>query len=207
MCIKESLSHDKGRDIVEGFTPGCQTLANHALVFMVRGLTGNWKQPLGYHLSSGPMSGSNLKQLLLECIDKVEETGLKVMVVISDQGSNNQNMFKSLGSSALKPYFLHENSKIYLMYDPPHLLKNIRNNLKKHGFTVGSDDKDVSWDCIQHFYQLDSEMPIRFAPKLTKKHIDLPPFAPLRVNLAAQVLSHSVSTGLHMMIQFEKLPG
>ena len=34
------------------------------------------------------------------------------------------------------------------------------------------------------------------APKLQEKHIDLPPFSAMCVNLAAQVLSHSVVVGI-----------
>ena len=37
------------------------------------------------------------------------------------------------------------------------------------------------------------------APKLTSKHIDLPPFAPLRVKLATQILSHLVAAGISTM--------
>ncbi len=48
-----------------------------------------------------------------------------------------------------QPFFFHNGRKIFYMYDPPHLLKNIRNNLKKHGFVV--DDKAVSWTHIAEF--------------------------------------------------------
>ena len=36
--------------------------ANHAVVFMVRGLTFNWKQPVGYYLSSEPIKSEMLKK-------------------------------------------------------------------------------------------------------------------------------------------------
>lgn len=206
MAIKEGLSYDKGKDVVEGFVPGEQQLANHAIVFMVRGLTEKWKQPVGYFLSSGPMSADTMKLHLLSCLTKLNEVGLKVVVIVADQGSNNRSLFQvRLGATADKPFFSHNNSKIYVLFDPPHLLKNVRNNLKKHGFEVG--ENDILWEHIVDFYTLDSSKPVRLAPKLTKKHIELPPFAPLRVNLAAQVLSHSVATGLHVMAQWDKLPG
>ena len=46
------------------------------------------------------------------------------------------------------------------------------------------------------FYNFDKSQPIQMAPKLKDKHIDLPPFTAMHVNLAAQVLSHSVAAGL-----------
>ena len=52
MSIRESIAYNAGRDEVEGFEDygmsGKTTyVANHALVFMVRGLTVKWKQPIG----------------------------------------------------------------------------------------------------------------------------------------------------------------
>ena len=44
------------------------------------------------------------------------------------------------------------------------------------------------------------------APKLTAKHTDLPPFAPLRVKLATQVLSHSVAAGISTTGSLGALP-
>ncbi|KAK7496579.1 hypothetical protein BaRGS_00012231, partial [Batillaria attramentaria] len=44
------------------------------------------------------------------------------------------------------------------------------------------------------------------APKLTDKHIKLPPFAPLRVKYAAQVMSHTVAAGISTLVTFGVLP-
>ena len=110
-----------------------------------------------------------------------------VLLVICDQGSNNRSLFETkLHVTTEQPYFVMSEKKIFVLYDPPHLVKNARNLLKRHGFQVG--DKHVSWDHIQDFYQADSSLPIRMAPKLTSRRVHLPPFAPLRVKLATEVL-------------------
>ena len=44
------------------------------------------------------------------------------------------------------------------------------------------------------------------APKLKDKHIDLPPFSTIHVNLAAQVLSHSVAAGISTLASLKHLP-
>ena len=45
-----------------------------------------------------------------------------------------------------KPYFVHDGRKVFAMYDPSHLLKNIRNNLKKHGFEYkGKKNKEAAY--------------------------------------------------------------
>ena len=59
MAIKESVSYNAERDSVEGFEDfgslgHTKYIANHEMVFMVRGLLTTWKQPVVYFLSSGP---------------------------------------------------------------------------------------------------------------------------------------------------------
>ena len=100
--------------------------------------------------------------------------------------------------SATQPYIRHNDKNIFVLYDPPHLLKNIRNNLKKGDFYV--DGRLVSWYHIVDFYRFDKGHEIRLAPKLTDKHINLPPFTSMHVNLAAQVLSHSVAAGISFLV-------
>jgi hypothetical protein len=210
MSLKESVTYNVEKDHIEGYEDfgslgRTQYIANHAIVFMVRGLCEKWKQPVGYFLSSGPMSGKVMTQLLKECIDKVQSSNLTVKVVISDQGSNNRSMFETeLGASVGKPFFWYHDLKVFVLYDPPHLIKNIRNNLKKHGFLVG--DHEVLWKYVSDFFYSDCKLPIRMAPKLTAKHIELPPFASLRVKLATQVLSHSVAAGITTMVSLGALP-
>ena len=94
--------------------------------------------------------------------------------------------------------------KIFIFYDPLHLLKNVRNNLKKADLQVG--DNMVSWQHIVDFYNFDKSQKIQMAPKLKDKHIDLPPFGSMRVNLAAQVLSHTVAAGISTLVALKQLP-
>ena len=210
ISIKESLIYNVEKDEIEGYEDfgslgRTKYVANHAIAFLVRGLTTKWKQPVGYFLSSGPISGETLKNVLFECIEKLVNIGLSVKLVVCDQGSNNRRLFETLlGATIEKPYFMATEKKIFVLYDPPHLVKSIRNNLKKHGFKV--NEVKILWQYIREFYELDSTLQIRMAPRLTARHINLPPFAPLRVNLATQVLSHSVAAGISTLSSLGKLP-
>ena len=187
---------------------GTKNLANQALVFLVRGIASKWKQPLGYFLANGATAGDKQKVFLMDCLQKLKDVGLIVKGVICDQGSNNRKMYSLLGVTEDKPYVVLNNDdqhqKIYCMYDPPHLLKSVRNNLKKHGFVT--DGHEVKWQYIASFFQYDSKLPLRMAPKLTSKHIELPPFSAMRVPLAAQVLSHTVASGILTYTSLGKLP-
>ena len=141
MAIKEGLAYDPRRDLVEGFDG--EQLCNHALVFVAKGIVHRWKQPFGFFFSTGAMTGDRMHPLVFEAITVLEEIGLKVVVVVSDQGSNNINLFQTkLKVSPKQPYFYHGDRKIFFFWDPPHLLKSIRNNLKTHGFDIELVSKD-----------------------------------------------------------------
>ena len=200
MSIKEGLLYNVRRDIIEGFEDfghigQTRYIANHAIVFMIRGLASKSKQPIGYFLSSGPIRAKTLQSLTRSCISKVTETGLNVVALVCDQGSNNRSFIQHLEKVTIyRPYLMYENRKIFVFYDPPHLLKNVRNNLKKADLRI--DEGVVSWQHIVDFYNFDKGQPIQMAPKLKDRRIELPPFSAMQVNLAAQVLSHSVAAGI-----------
>ncbi len=197
MSLKTNLTYNASQDVIQGFEDfgpfgdGGMQIANSALVFMVKGLCAKWKQPIGYFLSHNTAPAEKLKALV-------------VRVVICDQGSTNQQMFRLFGVSADKPCVNFCGKQVVFMFDPPHLLKNVRNNLMKHDFVIG--DKRVCWKYIKQLYESDSSLKIRMAPKLTKKHIELPAFSAMRVCLAAQVLSHTVAAGIYTYITLGKLP-
>ena len=209
IALKSEVTYDASRDKLEGFEDfgslgQSKYIANYATVFMIRGLKAKWKQALGYFLSSGPTPPETLRNLVFQCIEKLQHIGLDVRIVLCDQGPNNRCfMEKKIAISAEKPYFYINNVKIYAMYDPPHLMKSIRNNLMKQGFKL--EEKDIKWNYIVEFFEFDRKLSIRMAPKLTDFHIKLRPFASMRVNLATQVLSHSVAAGITTLCELNKL--
>ena len=57
-----------------------------------------------------------------------------------------------------------------LLWSTTFPLKNIHNYLRKLGFKVGENN-------VVSFYFSDSVLPIRMAPKIVQKHVDLPVFS------------------------------
>lgn len=213
MALKEQIWYDPKKDRLAGFQDFGEifsrtyAVANHAVTFMVRGIGGEpWKLPLGYVLSRGPLCGEKTGQLVKHFVHHVESAGLLVKSVVCDQGSNNQAMLKhELKVHPDKPYFIFNGHKIFTFNDAPHLLKSVRNNLKKTGFKI--HNHKVSWKFIVEYYKFVKKSPgVRANTKLTDKHLELPPFSPMNVRLAAQVLSHSVASGISWMVQGGNLP-
>ena len=212
ISLKEGLNYNESKDMVEGLEDfgllgRTKQTANQGLVFMVRGLTTNWKQPIAYFFAQGTTPEANLATLLRQCIRKLFDMGLTVKVCIGDQGVGNRGAFNILGISETRPYIEMNNQKVYFMYDPPHLLKSVRNNLQTHDFEING--KLVKWDYIKQYYLNEKRRGntgLRASHKLTDKHINLPPFSKMSVSLAAQTLSHSVAAGINMSVATKTLP-
>ena len=93
---------------------------------------------------------------------------------------------------------------IHVIFDVPHLVKNVRNNLQKYDIQYGA--QTASWKDIRRFYDIDKTQPIRLAPRLTGRHLDVSNTQKMRVRLAAQTLSHSVAAGMSVHIANSLLP-
>ncbi|XP_023233745.1 uncharacterized protein LOC111633412 [Centruroides sculpturatus] len=196
MSINSSLSYDPQTDYLEGYEDFGEDIASQpieaparhqcdqAMVFMIK--------------------GHRIKDLLCNIIKCLQEVGLVPKAIVCDQGANNMKMRKLLGVTAEKPFIEINDEKIYFFHDLPHLIKSVRNNLKKYYFYCNG--KLCSWPHIDPFYHKDSKMIPRLAPKLTKKCITLPPFSCMRVCLAVRVLSHSVASGILVHVAFNSLP-
>ena len=117
----------------------------------------------------------------------MEKIGLQTKALICDKGPKNRCFLQKLENVSTEgPYIVTNNKKVFVMYDPPHLLKNVRNNFRKSNYKYG--DVEVKWDYVVDFYNMNKVMSIRMAPKLADKHITVLPFSTMWVNLAAQTL-------------------
>ena len=204
MALKQHLDYDKSVDVVFGIKN--KKPLNQALVFIIRGIATKWKQPIAYFFSNSTVSTVNLIKFIQEAISKVQDCGLLVRCIVCDQGSTNIAALKILCFSKIKSYIQHPSLKnrIHIIFDPPHIIKSVRNNLMRHNINI--DGNIVSWNHIRMLYELDKCNPIRLAPKLTDKHLDPGAFLKMRVNLATQVLSHQVATALSLCVTANILP-
>ncbi len=163
ISLKSNLQYDRCNDVIVGFEDKGHSFgrtaakATSALIFMFRGLASNWSQPIGYVFTASTCKAAVIKDLLLECLTECEKIGLNLKVIISDQGLNFQDLTKKLGVTIDKPYFTCNNNTYYYMYDIPHLLKSIRNNLYKYSIKFGN--KVANCDVIKKFFESDQTKP------------------------------------------------
>lgn len=81
-----------------------------------------------------------------------------------------------------------------LFYDPPHLLKALRNNFLKYNILYGP--KSASWKYIYDFFKQDKTMTYYLCPELTQNHLIPVGRRKMKVKLAAQVFSYSVGAAI-----------
>ncbi|KAJ3647167.1 hypothetical protein Zmor_024701 [Zophobas morio] len=189
-----------------------EKIADRALVFMIKGIKREWKQPLLYTFSSGPVKTIDLARIVKQVVKQCQDAGLKIIASVSDQGTNNQAVINYLMKSSIETnvqigdkinFFKINEQKIIHIYDPPHLLKGIRNNLLKYKLIWKIQDKEplsAQWSDIQKAYQLDKcSSDLRAMPKLTEGHVNPKKIRKMKVSCAAQVFSHTVASVLGLM--------
>lgn len=108
--------------------------ANHALVFMLGGITTRWKQTVAYHYTNLKTDGAVYKNIILDIIHRAADIGLHVEAVTCDMGAFNRAMWTSFGVSCgmycetvnKVPHPEASGKWLYFLADVPHVFKNIK---------------------------------------------------------------------------------
>lgn len=209
MYIKEFLEYSKDYDFIEGFqdlgTYGrINKSANCVLVFMARGIYTQWKFPIAYYLAHSGVNKNILKELIIDIVKKIFDVGLCPKLIVCDQSTSNQSALKLLNISEENPFFFVNGHKIFTLYDVPHLLKSVRNNFIEACFQ--KDNKIFSFNDIKETYKIDkSNKKSKALIKITDSHIHPTSFQKMRVKLAVQVFSHSMSSAIRTCAETEQL--
>ena len=143
MYIRKHLQYNVFSDTVMGveWIDGDERSEEYAqclLVFMIRSVFKGWSQIIGYHLTGSSFTKEKLKHLLDSYLSALDTAGLRCRGIICDQEPSNVSLFRKAGVSPETPYYLCPSSgqRIFIIYDPPHLLKSTRNNLMTSDFLV-----------------------------------------------------------------------
>lgn len=177
--------------------------AKEALVIMLVAINQSWKIPIGYFLLNG-LSGVEKSNLIKKALEFVNDTGVKVTSLTFDASTSNVAMATQLGANIqdinnLKTYFLHPvtNEKIFIFYDPCHMLKLIRNCLGHYkSFKCGTDS--IDWDYFEKLVNLQIKEGLHAGTKIKNRHLDWTR-EKMKVKIAAQTLSKSVSDALNYL--------
>lgn len=195
---------DTGDDEMTG------NLADHVLVFMVKGITKSWKQPIVYTFCSSSTKTMDLVRLLKVIISQCQQSGLKILATVCDQGATNcaainyltkHNATANNYSEDVKIFEINGQNIVHI-YDSPHLLKGIRNNLLGKHLVWNKNGKSYTakWDHIISVYKIDNASGnLRLLPRLTDSHVIPEKLKKMKVSYAAQIFSHFVASVMQLL--------
>lgn len=167
-------------------------LANKVLCFMAVGLSTSYRIPCGFFFTNR-LSGKVLHELTKHVVHEVEDCGLKVVRIVTDNHKINVTMMRHLGNGSLKPVVVHPcnpDRQLFLSFDQSHIIKNVRNLLLEGDMTDGS--LPITGQYIKQLYELQKNevvKPVRF---LTQKHVEPSNFEKMNVGRAVQLFSDEV---------------
>lgn len=200
--LKRGIEYNYFFDFLEGYADHGSVrreaqVADHGLVFYLRGLFSNWKIPFCFYASAGPTKGPLLADLIKEVLQKLFEIKLVPRAIVSDQGSNNRAAYSSLGGTKQTPFFFLNSKKIYFIFDVPHLIKSLRNNFSNTKLEFRVNGKTVNWKDVSNTFEIDQRsVSARSLLRITHKHIWPNTFEKMRVKYAVQVFSKSMSAAI-----------
>ncbi|KAK3928512.1 Transposable element P transposase [Frankliniella fusca] len=183
--------------------------ANHVLVFRVRLLNSEIDYPVAFYPVNGTCPKETLAILIEDVIKRMQDIDIKILASVSDQGPTNRGAITILRAKCPQgecdSVYNVGGSHIVHLWDFPHLLKSLRNNLLTSDLNYETG-KIAQWRHIIEFFKLDEGI-----CKLSKlKYAHLCPLGrnKMRVSLAAQIFSetnfkgmttfHSLSAGKHL---------
>lgn len=217
MHIREHLQWMKNKKFSGFITFGkvseeCETLplATQVLVFLLSGINTSFHIPIAYYFVER-LEAIDKLVLITSIIKMLNSAGVKLLTITCDGHPTNISVNEMLGCSYnlndLQPYFKNpENeSPIYSFFDPPHMLKLIRNALGSRKQFYDRFGRPIKWEYFVKLVNLcDTDSMI--SHKMTKAHINYEQKNKMNVSLAAQTFSQSVGKSLKSLAD-RKYPG
>ncbi|XP_026331121.1 uncharacterized protein LOC113238510, partial [Hyposmocoma kahamanoa] len=183
MSLETALTYSNYKDDIVGFVDlngKTNSFTDHVLVFMLRGAVCKWLQPVAFYFCVGATSSLQLKVIIKHIIAATTETGLKPIALVSDQGTSFQSAINNLLEETKRNQVLagdnfdntinFSGNTLSVFYDPPHLIKGIRNNWLTKDMVF--EGKTAKWQDIVDVYNADSKHgESRILHKLTDQHV------------------------------------
>lgn len=129
--------------------------AKEALVFMVTGIQSAWKVPIAYFLIKG-LSATEKKDIVNTILESLHEAGVMIVALTFDGTCTNIATANALGcdirgnAKPLRTSFTHPSTdqEVYILLDPVHMLKLVRNTLHTQKVLLTSNGK-AKWEYIE----------------------------------------------------------
>lgn len=181
-------------------------LATRALVFLLSGLNKKFHFPVAYHFVNS-LNSKSLSELIKEIIVKVSEQGIIVSNLTFDGAPTNFAMCKILGANLnvsdnnFQPYFINPydgTSIVYLIADPSHMEKLMRNLLGNHKVLLDENENQIEWSLFVNLQKISTYGNL-LTHKLTQKHTKEWARNKMNVRLVCETFSNSVASSMKLL--------
>ncbi|KAF0313599.1 Transposable element P transposase [Amphibalanus amphitrite] len=132
-------------------------------------------------------------EILRSIIMALENLGLKVVATVSDMAFENESMWKKAGVSDTRTWIDNPATRQPIRQHIVHPAGGLL--IPREGVDGGPDTALLSQQCFREVLQLNPGE-LRICHKLTDLHLDASGQKSQRVNLATQLLSHSVAAAM-----------
>lgn len=205
MASKKFLGHNMVREEDDNQT--YLPLASSALTFMVVGLEEDFKIPVGYFFNN-KTNADELTDLIDQAMCLLNSTGCTLVSLTYDGAKENLAVGKYFGATMEQPYIINPydtQNKVYLILDPPHMIKLIRNVLGTKQVLYNQNDVEIKWEFIEKLVKLQIDQNINLGNKLNLTHLKFKD-KKMNVRLACETVSKSVSNSIKYADAHMKLP-
>lgn len=178
-------------------------IATNMILFLVNGVNTDVQIPVAYHFITN-INSDQRKELLLEILGELWKHQIYVSNITFDGLSSNALMCTQLGSHLagenIQSYFInpHNNEKVYIIFDPCHAIKLVRNNLSNH-IIFDADNNEIKFDYFVKLVEFGKNNNFKLTHKLSQRHIDFEKRM-MHVRTAVETLSNSVADSLEFLM-------
>lgn len=182
------------------------TLADNVIVFMVSGLNAIFQQPIAYYFIK-TLKGKARADLVLQILEELSKRGIKVKNITFDGYGSNGIMCEILGADFqaddgnYSTYFRnpYDKTNVYIMYDPSHMEKLIRNALGSNE-TFFVNEQKIEWKYFENLVNYSRQNSLGLAHKMNKRHIDWRN-RKMHVRTAIETLSGSTANSMQFLME------
>lgn len=182
------------------------TLAENVIVFMACGVNFHFQQPVAYYFIK-TLKAEDRVELVLQILKELSKRGITVSNLTFDGYSSNALMSKQLGANftekngEYKTFFInpHNDRKMYIMYDPSHMEKLVRNILGSLKTLYAGEDK-IEWKYFVELVKFSRQQNFGLTHKMNKRHIEWE-YRKMHVRTAVETLSSSTADAMEFLLK------
>lgn len=208
MSIRSEIKYDQKSDKYWGYVDyggilvnDSETLATEVLIFQIVSFTTKFKIPIAYFLIN-KISAHIQAELLLAATRYLGDININVRSLTCDGTVTNIKSYELLGCDFslenMKTYFKHpqKDSRVYCLFDPPHMIKLSRNVFAETN--MSSEKGELNFGFVKKLHNLQDQEGLKLANKLSGTHVNFYG-KKMNVRLAVQVLSSSVADSMDFL--------